>query len=103
MGKDETGDASQIQTRCENTTTATSCVGRAGGEHLGEQDQNQEEHHSEIGVVQPIEKALIHDVRELPVQQGADRVVTLAIQRREEEDQDAQHHATHQELTPITA
>ena len=67
MGKDKAGDASQIQTRCENTTTATSCVGRAGGEHLGEQDQNQEEYHSEIGVVQPIEKALIHDVRELPV------------------------------------
>ena len=42
-------------------------------------------------------------MRELSVQQGADRVVTLAIQWWEKEDQDAQHHTSHQELAPVGA
>ena len=94
MGKDKARDTTQIKAGREDTTTTTTRIGGARGKDLGQQDQRQEDQDPEISIVEVIKKTLVHDVRELAVQERGDRIITLAIQRREEEDQDTQRHAT---------
>ena len=94
MGKDKARDTTQIKAGRKDTTTTTTRIGGARGKDLGQQDQRQEDQDPEISIVEVIKKTLVHDVRELAVQERGDRIITLAIQRREEEDQDTQRHAT---------
>ena len=79
MRKDKTGDTAQIQTRSENTTAPPSGIRGAGSEYLRKQDQGQEDQDPEIGIVQIVKQTLVHDMRELPVQQRADRIIALTI------------------------
>lgn len=75
MRKDKTGDTAQIQTRSEDTTATPSGIRGAGSEYLRKQDQGQEDQDPEIRIVQIVKQTLVHDMRELPVQQRADRII----------------------------
>ena len=79
MGKYESGDTTQVQAGCKNTTTPATGIGRTGGEDLGQQDEREEHDHTPIGVVQVVEETLVHDVGVLPIQQGPNGIVPFAI------------------------
>ena len=43
---------------------------------------------------------MVHEVDKVAVEQGLDRVVALAVERGEEEDEDAEHGRTEDEALP---
>ena len=69
MCKEKTGNTSQVQARCKNTTTSATGISRTGGEHLCQQDQEQKHDNSPISIIQVIKQTFVHDMGKLSVQQ----------------------------------
>ena len=98
LREDETEDASQEQRGGKDSTASPSPIRGSGGKDLEDDDEGKiDEKH----VVVAIEDGVVH--RRQPVlfavagKQEFDEVVTFTVERREEEDEDRQHGASHGE------
>ena len=100
--ENEATDAAQKQTRREDTAAASASVGRRRGKHL-EDDYKKE---VDEQVVRAIEERPIH--RSIPVglsvavKQKGDEVVSFAVERREEIDEQTQHGGSQKEFLVAT-
>ena len=100
-GKQEARDAAHEQTGGEGSATSAAAVGGCGGEDLEDDDACQVQQ-QQVGCVVE-ERTLEHLVPvglPLTVEQQADHAVTFAVERGEEEDEDAEDGTCYQQTLP---
>ena len=98
--EEEARDAADVEARGEDATATAAAVGGRRGEDFREEDEAEEDDDAPIAILHAEEGALVHEVDKVAIEQGLDRVVALAVERGEEEDEDAEHGRTEDEALP---
>ena len=97
--KEETGKTSDNERRSKGTTASATTIGGRGGKNLGKGYQGDVEDEQ---LVVPVEERTAHHLPPvfhiLSLQQHVDSRISLAIERREEEDERTQNQSTKEQL-----
>ena len=89
-GHDEAQDGSGKQGRAEGTADSPAGIGRRHRQDLQEEDQREEHRHAPGAVQQEIQHAAAVQGQIPAIEQGPQRIIALAVERREQEDQQAE-------------
>ena len=100
IGKEKAGKTTHIQTGGKRTTHTATSVGSAGGQHLHQNDEGQEEHHHPHVAVLGIEQTAFGQLLQVVVQQAGNGAVALAIEWRQQEDGETEDNRAEDELFP---
>ena len=91
-GDHEAEDGAREQGRTEGTAHSPASVGGRHCQDLQEEDQREAERHAPAPVKQESQDAAAFQVEFPAVEQRAERIIALAVERREQEDQQTQRH-----------
>ena len=79
--------------RREGSAHAARGVGRGHGHHLEEHDRSDVEDHHPVDVAETVEERGVEQRSGIAVHERGEALVALAVERREDEEQDAQRDA----------